>query len=102
MLVAAGASVRTVRIVLPEGAEDLTCQVRAGDRVVETQRGRVLEFGCPSSGAETVSCDGSKLEPVDVPLSDICRSKTLKVVPAQTVNGGPVRPRPMERSSGWT
>jgi len=79
----------SVIIAVPAWAGDVGCRVTRLDTVIAKQRGPSLKFECPA-GAEIISCDGPNIEPLDVPLTDVCRSRSLEFGEASvaTVSSG--------------
>jgi hypothetical protein len=61
-----------------------TCSVaRLGLSAQDPQR--AIHLSCPADNNAAVSCNGENIEPVDILGSDVCRTRTLPLIPAMSV-----------------
>lgn len=71
-----------VRVPLPAGVTRAVCRVESDGRLLASIEGQsALTFSCPAR-TEQVSCDLEGGEPLDLPLSSICRSRTMPLIRA--------------------
>ena len=67
-----------ITIAIPKWAADAACTVRANGRIVARNSRENLTLVCPAADG-VVQCNGGTVEPIDVALTETCRTGALRL-----------------------